>query len=274
MNLVLQTTIIEDYLKATDIIDYNESLIKSVVTEISRGVDTEIDLVQRVYEFVRDKIFHSCDLDNGQVVTCKASEVLANKHGLCYAKSHLLAALLRNLEVPTGFCYQKLALNDQPRARFVLHGLNAVYLQTINKWIRVDARGNNKGINAQFSIETEKLAYQTRSEYVEVDESVIYSAPSNNIIRVLNAGKNFHELIDSLPSEIILIDIEKPHLYPHNDICALLAYSANGADVDTTIVNGQVVMENRKLLNMNEREVLRKAHECASRITGQTVDFI
>ena len=71
-------------------------------------------------------------------------------------------------------------------------------------------------------------------------------------------------------ADIILIDIEKPHLYPHNDICALLAYSANGADVDTTIVNGQVVMENRKLLNMNEREVLRKAHECASRITGQS----
>lgn len=67
-------------------------------------------------------------------------------------------------------------------------------------------------------------------------------------------------------ADIIIIDIEKPHLYPHNDICALLAYSANGADVDTTIINGQVVMENRKLININEREVLRMAQECANRI--------
>lgn len=67
-------------------------------------------------------------------------------------------------------------------------------------------------------------------------------------------------------ADIIITDIVKPHLYPHNDICALLAYSANGADVDTTIINGQVVMENRKLININEREVLRMAQECANRI--------
>lgn len=75
-------------------------------------------------------------------------------------------------------------------------------------------------------------------------------------------------------ADIIIIDIEKPHLYPHNDICALLAYSANGADVDTTIVNGHVVMENRKLFSINESEVLRKTQECTSRITSQTVDFM
>lgn len=69
-------------------------------------------------------------------------------------------------------------------------------------------------------------------------------------------------------ADLILIDIEKPHLYPHNDICALLAYSANGADVATTIIDGKVVMQDRLLVSMSEGEVLREAKRCSGRITG------
>ncbi|HWQ70686.1 MAG TPA: amidohydrolase [Desulfitobacteriaceae bacterium] len=70
-------------------------------------------------------------------------------------------------------------------------------------------------------------------------------------------------------ADIILVDIEKPHLYPHNDICALLAYSAQGSDVDTSIINGNIVMENRKLTLIDEKEVLNHAENCARRITGR-----
>lgn len=74
-------------------------------------------------------------------------------------------------------------------------------------------------------------------------------------------------------ADLVLIDVEKPHLYPHNDICALLAYSANGADVDTVIIDGKIVMQNRRLVTMDEKRVLREAKRCSSRITGQ-VDII
>lgn len=70
-------------------------------------------------------------------------------------------------------------------------------------------------------------------------------------------------------ADIIMVDIEKPHLYPHNDICALLAYSAQGADVDTSIINGNIVMENRSLLFIDETETLAKAELCARRVTGR-----
>lgn len=57
-------------------------------------------------------------------VTCRASEVLKEGHGLCFAKSNLLAVLLRFMDIPVGFCYQTLVHEDG----FVLHGLNAAYL--------------------------------------------------------------------------------------------------------------------------------------------------
>lgn len=69
-------------------------------------------------------------------------------------------------------------------------------------------------------------------------------------------------------ADIILIDIEKPHLYPHNDIYALLAYSANGSDVDTVIINGKVVMEKRNLKLIDEKQVFKQAQVSAKRVTG------
>ncbi|HWP95319.1 MAG TPA: amidohydrolase [Syntrophomonadaceae bacterium] len=69
-------------------------------------------------------------------------------------------------------------------------------------------------------------------------------------------------------ADLIFVDIEKPHLYPHHDICALLAYSANGGDVDTVMIDGKIVMQNCRLLTMDERLVLREAERCAARITS------
>ena len=58
-------------------------------------------------------------------------------------------------------------------------------------------------------------------------------------------------------ADIIIIDPNKPHLCPMHNIYSLLAYSANGADVETSIINGKIVMENRQVLNVDENEVMR-----------------
>src|SRR5699024_4752910 len=70
---------------------------------------SEQDTARRCFEFVRDEIRHSAD-DKLNPVTCKASDVLRHKTGYCYAKSHLLAALLRANGIPAGLCYQRLSV--------------------------------------------------------------------------------------------------------------------------------------------------------------------
>jgi len=64
-------------------------------------------------------------------------------------------------------------------------------------------------------------------------------------------------------ADIILIDVdvEKPHLTPMHDIYATLVYSARGSDVDTVIVDGKVLMENRNVNTLNEHEIIKKAEE-------------
>lgn len=190
-----------EFLSSSEIIDHNCKNIQEIASRLSKNIIDEIQLAKIVYEYVRDNISHSSDIDSNRV-TYKASDVLKYKEGICYAKSHLLAAILRYLKIPTGFCYQKLILDDETKPMLFLHGLNALYLKSLKRWIRVDARGNKEGVNAEFSIEKEKLAFPVREEFGERDGYVIYTKPNKNVINALKNSKTLEELIENLPFEI------------------------------------------------------------------------
>ena len=201
MRITPFTDDISAYLKEDEVIDFNKSIITQLADKLYKISDSEISYIKYVYEFVRDNISHSADI-NEDVITCSASEVLTARHGICFAKSHLLAALLRCKAVPTGFCYQKLILDDDTAPYLIYHGLNGVYLNEYKKWIRLDARGNKEGVNAQFSINKEQLAFPVRSEKGEEDGFIIYPDPDVKIIEKLNNNKTRTELWYNLPDKL------------------------------------------------------------------------
>lgn len=82
------------------------------------------------------------------------------------------------------------------------HGLNGVYIDKYNKWIRLDARRNKEGVNAEFSIEEEKLAFPVRCEKGEIDVLVIFSKPDKKVIAVLTRNKLRTQLWSDLPTEL------------------------------------------------------------------------
>ncbi|GAB6930431.1 amidohydrolase [Paenibacillus sp. JCM 10914] len=84
---------------------------------------------------------------------------------------------------------------------------------------------------------------------------------------------NIHDTVGTLQvgkkADVILIDCRKPHLQPIHSIQSLLAYSANGGDVDTTIVNGKILMRHRHLLTMDEDELFDQVNKRSRRITQE-----
>lgn len=194
---------IKDYLCPTDIIDFEEKSIARLSDKIANNSKDEIDYIKRAYEYVRDNISHSADINHNDI-TYTASEVLQAGHGICFAKSHLLAALLRYKSIPTGFCYQKLILDDETAPTLIVHGLNGVYIKEYDKWIRLDARGNKEGVNAQFSIDTEQLAFPIRPELGEEDIPIVYSEPDVAVLEKLRMYKTRTELWEDLPTEFAL----------------------------------------------------------------------
>ncbi|MFD1673694.1 transglutaminase-like domain-containing protein [Alicyclobacillus fodiniaquatilis] len=176
------------YLRSTQMIDVDHEEIHRFISSCNYEGKDEINIIRDTFEFVRDQVSHSYDV-KGHRVTAKASEALLDREGICYAKSHLLAALLRGMGIPTGVCYQKLTLGDTPDTGYCIHALNTVYLAPQDRWIRLDARGNKPGVDAQFSLSEEKLAFDVRPHYGEIDYLTNHYDAHPQIVQTLENHK-------------------------------------------------------------------------------------
>ena len=194
------------YLGSTEYIDWEETAVLEQAKILAEGASEPEDLTRKCFEFVRDEIKHSGDYKLNPV-TCKASDVLKSGTGFCYAKSHLLAALLRANQIPAGLCYHRLTITAEPP--FCLHGLNAVYLEHFG-WYRIDARGNKQGVTADFCPPIEKLAFPIVTQG-EADLPEIWAAPLPAVITALTQGKTYQEVAGNLP-DIELVTAHKSML--------------------------------------------------------------
>lgn len=182
------------YLESSEYIDWGNRAVFEQAKDLANGVSESEEIARRCFEFVRDEIRHSWDYKQNPV-TCKASDVLKHRTGYCYAKSHLLAALLRANEIATGLCYQRLTITDVPP--FCLHGLNAIQLEPYGSY-RIDARGNKQGVSADFCPPIEKLAFPIVTPG-EADLSEIWSKPLPVVTEVLSKSSTYQEVADNLP---------------------------------------------------------------------------
>ena len=185
----------KEYLEVSEYIDWDHADILKLAKQLAEDKRNELEITNRCFEWVRDEIKHSWDYKMNPV-TCKASDVLKHGTGYCYAKSHLLAALLRANSIPAGLCYQRLSVNDDG-APYCLHGLNAVYLKEFG-WYRIDARGNKEGVDAQFTPPYEQLAFPIQDKN-ERDFSEIWVRPVGVVVEALLNNKTVEDVIQNLP---------------------------------------------------------------------------
>lgn len=182
------------YLVNSTHLDWQHPDVLAKAQQLAMGCHSLEAIANHCFMFVRDQIKHSWDYRLNPV-TCKASDVLHFGTGYCYAKSHLLAALLRANGIPAGLCYQRLTITDVPP--FCLHGLNAIYLEPYG-WYRVDARGNKAGIDAQFTPPIERLAFPTSNPH-EYDLPDIWAEPHPAVIQVLERYPTVEAVYANLP---------------------------------------------------------------------------
>lgn len=183
------------YLRPSEHIDFNDGAVRAKAAALATGLHGDRAIAEACFKFVRDEIRHSWDYRSNPV-TCKASDVLRHSTGYCYAKSHLLAALLRANGIPAGLCYQRLSVGDAG-APYCLHGLNAVFLKD-HGWYRCDARGNKAGVDAKFSPPHEVLAFPIR-EPEEGDIPGVWAKPLLEVIDVLTRYTDVADVHANLP---------------------------------------------------------------------------
>ncbi|MGA4847397.1 transglutaminase domain-containing protein [Streptomyces sp. G5(2025)] len=197
MQLIQDNPDLSAYLAADEVIDHRHPLVRETAARLAKTAADSYVYAQAAYEYVRDVIPHSADSGDLRV-TWRASDVLEQGTGICHAKAHALAALLRAEDIPTALCYQRLAYDAG--TGHCVHGLVAVRFH--GAWHRQDCRGNKPGVDAQFSLSGERLAFPPDIESNEVDYPVLYAAPHPAVLGALKNAPDRPHLWENLPDAL------------------------------------------------------------------------
>lgn len=183
----------QHFLASSAVVDFDHPKVGSLAETLHRDA-TEAEYIGRCFVWVRDQVAHSADVDS-DVISCTASEVLTSRVGLCYAKSHLLVALLRSGGVPAGFSYQRLSTGQE--GRFCLHGLVSVF-ETKAGWHRIDPRGGSRGAAARYAPPEEALVFSPALPG-ERDIEGVYAEPLDSVLIALRKYTSMALLMQDLP---------------------------------------------------------------------------
>ncbi|MBL1082795.1 transglutaminase family protein [Streptomyces actinomycinicus] len=196
MELIQNTDDLSAYLIADEVIDHHHPVVRETAARLAVDAADSYEYARTAYAFVRDTIPHS--EDSGELrVTWRASDVLRLGTGICHAKAHALAALLRAEDIPTALCYQRLTGEG---GGHMVHGLVAVRFN--GAWHRQDPRGNKPGVDARFSLDGERLAWVPDPASGERDYPALYAAPHPAVLAALRSAPDRPALWKTLPGSL------------------------------------------------------------------------
>jgi 5-methylthioadenosine/S-adenosylhomocysteine deaminase len=127
--------------------------------------------------------------------------------------------------------------------------------------------GSNNDLDLMEEIDlAAKLAKITRMDPLAINAKAVVEMATIDGARALHMEKEIGSLEKGKKADLILISLDEPNAVPMYDVYAQLAYALKAADVETVIIGGRVVMQDRKLLTVNEQEAIAKAREYKKKI--------
>jgi len=135
-----------------------------------------------------------------------------------------------------------------------------------------DGCASNNNLDLLSELDTAaKLAKVRRLDPTALPAREALALATRQGARVLGLEKEVGTLTPGLKADLVVIDLDQPHLTPLYDPYSHLVYAATGADVQTVVVEGRVLVENRQLLAFDLPETLTRARELAGRVKNTKV---
>lgn len=132
----------------------------------------------------------------------------------------------------------------------------------VNVGLGTDGVASNNNLNMFDEMNTMALLHKVSNNNSTVmDNKTVVNIATNGSAKVLGLFKDIGSIEIGKKADVIIIDMDKPHLIPVYNYYSHIVFSMNGSEVDTVIINGKLVMENRKLLTIDIEKVKKDARE-------------
>ncbi len=135
----------------------------------------------------------------------------------------------------------------------------------INICMGTDSAASNNSLNLFSDMNYTALIHKgTNENAISVNSFDVFKAATLNGAKAL--GINAGQIKVGKAADLAILNTNCPQMLPKYNVMSALSYSANGSEVETVIIDGEIVMENRKLCYIDENEVYSKINEIAERI--------
>jgi 5-methylthioadenosine/S-adenosylhomocysteine deaminase len=225
-----------------------------------------LDLVKLMDEFNVGFHGHQSTRSSGELDHLDALGVLHPNmvfaHGIRYSRREL--QLIRSVGIK---------INHNPGGS--LHGAYGSsalgYFPEMLRMGIVVALGNDGAANNNtLDMFREMLRVATIHSEARIDAAAVTAADAFDMGTVYGARACMWDDVGTVAegnkADVIVVNVMQPHMVPHHDLISNFVYCANGHDVDTTIVDGKILMENRKVLVFDEAAVMAEAMNSAGSV--------
>ena len=137
----------------------------------------------------------------------------------------------------------------------------------VNVCLGTDGCGSNNSLNMFQEMNAAALVHKGANRQAQcVDAADALKMATVNGAKAIGRGGELGEIRENAVADLILVNLNEPQFIPANNIVSGLVYSSTGAEVDTVMVDGRVLMENRKLTTIDEEKVYDEIRKMAKRL--------
>lgn len=137
----------------------------------------------------------------------------------------------------------------------------------INVCIGTDGAASNNTLNLIHEMSLAALIHKgthASSQCVSAEE--VFRMATINGARALSMENEIGSIEEGKKADLAILDLNNPSMRPVNNPVASLSYSANGSEVDTVIIDGEITMEGRRILTMDEERIYSEVEKIVNRI--------
>jgi 5-methylthioadenosine/S-adenosylhomocysteine deaminase len=172
--------------------------------------------------------------------------------------------LLAKRKVGVSHCIEsnlKLASGFAPVAKMLKAGVKVAF--------GTDGAASNNDLSVLGEMSTSAKVHKAVSgDPTVVDSRTTLLMATRNGAEILGLGDRIGSLKAGKKADLVIANLDKPHLTPLYDIYSHITYCLRPSDIETVMVNGKIVVEDGKLATMDEAEILDKAKQWQEKIKG------